>query len=164
MLSTSVSRPGVFSHPVILQLPGGCDAAHWQAMQASLELALAQPSDAIVIDLHQVGAIAPEGMAVLKVAIQRAVALGKTLHFHTTDATLQIELKTEWSRQWFAHSGTWSVRCDARFSAFLSQPASLPTVPQAQHPLPQQPSLPKSSAPVLDSRLYPVSVAASVAA
>lgn len=162
--SLFASRTDTFSHPVILQVPGGYHAAHWQAFQANLKLALEQPSDAIIVDLHQVEAIAPEGMVVLKTAIQQAVELGKTLHFHTADASLQIELKAEWSRQWFAHLGNWSSHCDASFSAFLRQPTSSQADPEMQHPLPQQLSVPKSSAPVVNSRLYPVSVAASVAA
>jgi anti-anti-sigma regulatory factor len=107
------------SNTIILQPKGYLSGIALLDFQTNLEQALEQAVFGVVVDLQQVDAIAPEGIATLVIGLELAAILGKSIVFHSMDLAICQGLKVEWRRSREICFGPWGDLFEGEFEQFL---------------------------------------------
>jgi hypothetical protein len=85
------------SHTIVLQ-PKGCLGGIAVLVQNNLEQALERAALRVVLDMQQVDAVAPEGIAAIARGLELAAILGKAIVFNAIDLASCKDLRAEWRR------------------------------------------------------------------
>jgi anti-anti-sigma regulatory factor len=95
------------SNTIVLQPKGCLDGIAVLDFQIHLEQALEKAALGVVVDLQQVEAVAPEGIATLARGIELAAILGKSIVFLSMDLASRRGLTAEWKRSREICFGPW---------------------------------------------------------
>ena len=107
------------SHTIFLQPKGCLDGIAVLDFQTNLEQALENAALGIVIDMQQVEAVAPEGIAALARGLELAAILGKSIVFLSMDLASRRDLTAEWNRSREICFGPWGDLFEGEFEQFL---------------------------------------------
>jgi hypothetical protein len=88
--------------------------------QINLEQALERAALGVVVDMQQVDAVAPEGIAALARGLELAAILGKSIVFHSIDLASRKGLRAEWRSSREICFGPWGDLFEAEFEQFLA--------------------------------------------
>jgi anti-anti-sigma regulatory factor len=114
---------GIDSQPlpktVVLQPRGCLDQKQGLAFQATLEQALRQATQTVIVDLLWVEAIDRTGLQMLKAGMQLAATLGKVLSFQPANATVLTVLQPEWTMLRAGRLGNWAEVWHQELDDFL---------------------------------------------
>lgn len=134
-LATSAAQPAPTSatEPVrratiVLQPHQELQQQHSQAFQRMMEAALEQVEDSLVIDLLWAEGIDEAGVAVLVSAVEKAIALGKMVSFHSMTRALHLAMDAETERRRQERLGSWSDRFENSIEQFLGQRRTLSAI------------------------------------
>lgn len=104
---------------IVLQPKGCLDGIAVLDFQTKLEQALERAALGIIVDMQQVKAVAPEGIAALAFGISLAAILGKSIVFLSMDLASRRGLTAEWKRSREICFGPWGDLFDREFEQFL---------------------------------------------
>jgi anti-anti-sigma regulatory factor len=104
---------------VVLQPRGCLDQKQGLAFQATLERALRQATQTVIVDLLWIEAIDRTGLQILKAGMQLAAALGKVLSFQPANATVLTVLQPEWTTLRTSQLGNWAEVWHEELDNFL---------------------------------------------
>jgi anti-anti-sigma regulatory factor len=107
------------SNTIVLQPKGCLDGIAVLDFQTNLEQALENVALGIVIDMQQVEAVAPEGIAALARGLELAAILGKSIVFLSMDLASRRGLTAEWKRSREICFGPWGDLFKGEFEQFL---------------------------------------------
>ncbi|MEG3939055.1 MULTISPECIES: STAS domain-containing protein [unclassified Microcoleus] len=105
---------------IILQLKGCLGGISVLDFQINLEQALETATLRVVVDLQQVDAVAPEGIAALARGLELAAILGKSIVFNAMDLASSRDLRAEWMSSREICFGPWGDLFDREFEQFLA--------------------------------------------
>ncbi|MEG4576335.1 hypothetical protein QUA56_27225 [Microcoleus sp. N3A4] len=108
------------SNTVVLQPKGCLDGIAVLDFQINLEQALERAALGVVVDLLQVDAVAPEGIAALARGLELAAILGKSIVLHSIDLASRKRLRAEWRISREICFGPWGDLFDGEFEQFLA--------------------------------------------
>lgn len=118
--STAKLDPETTASKTIVLQPKGClDGIAVLDFQTNLEQALETAAQGIVIDMQQVDAVAPEGIAALALGLELAAILGKSIVFLSLDLVSHTVLRAEWARSREICFGPWGDLFEGEFEQFL---------------------------------------------
>lgn len=101
--ASPVSRSSV----IVLQPRGALDRVSSPAFERSLEEALEQVTDLVIVDLLWITTIDACGISALVAGVQRAAVMGKAVSFQSMNCRTHQALEAEWTRQWRTKLATW---------------------------------------------------------
>ncbi len=107
-------------HTVVLQPKGCLGGIAVVDFQINLEQALERAALGVVVDMQQVDAVAPEGIAALARGLELAAILGKSIVLHSIDLASRKGLRAEWRRSCEICFGPWGDLLDGEFEQFLA--------------------------------------------
>jgi anti-anti-sigma regulatory factor len=107
------------SNTIVLQPKGCLGGIAVLDFQTNLEQALEEAALGVVVNMQQVDAIAPEGIATLVIGLELAAILGKSIVFHSMDLAICQGLKVEWRRSREICFGPWGDLFEGEFEQFL---------------------------------------------
>lgn len=107
------------SNTIVLQPKGCLGGLAVLDFQANLEQALETATLGIVVDMQQVEAVAPEGIAALALGLELAAILGKSIVFLSMDLVSRKGLTAEWKRSREICFGPWGDLFEGEFEQFL---------------------------------------------
>ena len=108
------------SNTVVLQPKGCLDGIAVLDFQINLEQALEKAALGVVVDMQQVDAVAPEGIAALARGLELAAILGKSIVLHSIDLASRKRLRAEWRISREICFGPWGDLFDGEFEQFLA--------------------------------------------
>jgi len=108
------------ANAIILQPNGSLYGVAVLDFQTTLEEALEEATEAVVVDLQQVNAIAAEGVAVMITGLELAAILGKSLAFDSMDGATCVALRLEWMRSQQICFGPWGDLFEQDFDQFVN--------------------------------------------
>ncbi len=114
-LAPGVSKPST----IVLQPSGALDRESREHFQQTLEEALDQAIEGVIVDLIWVEATDAEGVTALVAGIEKAASLGKAISFQSMSHSTRIAMEAEWDRQRAIRFGSWSDRFKADLEHFL---------------------------------------------
>jgi anti-anti-sigma regulatory factor len=120
-VSNPVSDSKIKPHTIVVQPSCDLDQTSVDDFQMGLESALAQASDAVIVDFLWVQKTDAQGVAVIVSAIEQAAALGKSLSFHAMNRPTRAAMEAEWDRQRQARFSTWIDDCGTELEQFLDE-------------------------------------------
>ena len=107
------------SNTIVLQPKGCLGGLAVLDFQINLEQALEKAALRVIVDMQQVDAVAPEGIAALARGLELAAILGKSIVFHAIDLTSSKDLRAEWRISEEICFGPWGDLFDREFEQFL---------------------------------------------
>ena len=113
-------RETTASNTIILQPKGCLGGIAVLDFQINLEQALERAALGVVVDLLQVDAVAPEGIAALARGLELAAILGKQIVFHAIDIATRKDLRAEWRTSREISFGPWGDLFEGEFEQFLA--------------------------------------------
>ena len=108
------------SNTIVLQPKGCLGGIAVLDFQHNLEQALEMAALGVVVDMQQVDAVAPEGIAALARGLELAAILGKSIVFHSIDLASRKGLRAEWRISREICFGPWGDLFEAEFEQFLA--------------------------------------------
>ncbi|MEG4346949.1 hypothetical protein QUB70_27265 [Microcoleus sp. A003_D6] len=108
------------SNTVVLQPKGCLGGIAVLDFQINLEQALERAALGVVVDMQQVDAVAPEGIAALARGLELAAILGKSIVLHSIDLASRKRLRAEWRISREICFGPWGDLFDGEFEQFLA--------------------------------------------
>ena len=108
------------SKTIILQPKGCLGGIAVLDFQINLEQALERAALGVVVDMQQVDAVAPEGIATLARGLELAAILGKSIVFDSIDIASRKGLRAEWRRSREICFGPWGDLFQGEFEEFLA--------------------------------------------
>jgi anti-anti-sigma regulatory factor len=119
MAQPIATEPRPLPKTVVLQPRGYLDQKQGLAFQATLERALRQATQTVIVDLLWIEAIDRTGLQILKAGMQLAAALGKVLSFQPANATVLTVLQPEWTTLRASQLGNWAEVWHEELDNFL---------------------------------------------
>jgi hypothetical protein len=86
-----------------------------------LEEALEQAQTTVIVDFLWVSSLDSDAIKVLVLAMEKAVALGKMLSFHSLESSLRSAVDAEWVRRQELLYGSWNSVFQHDLEIFLNQ-------------------------------------------
>lgn len=108
------------SNTIVLQPKGCLGGIAVLDFQINLEQALERAAQRVVVDMQQVDAVAPEGIAALARGLELAAILGKAIVFHSIDIATRKDLRAEWRISREICFGPWGDLFEGEFEEFLA--------------------------------------------
>ena len=108
------------SNTIVLQPKGCLGGTAVLDFQINLEQALERAALGVVVDMQQVDAVAPEGIAALARGLELAAILGKSIVFHAIDLASCKGLRAEWRISREISFGPWGDLFEGEFEQFLA--------------------------------------------
>lgn len=118
--ATLDDRQTTASNTIILQPKGCLGGIAVLDFQINLEQALERAALGVVVDLQQVDAVAPEGIATLARGLELAAILGKSIVFDSIDRDSRKGLRAEWRISREICFGPWGDLFEGEFEEFLA--------------------------------------------
>jgi anti-anti-sigma regulatory factor len=108
------------SQTIVLQPKGCLGGLAVLDFQIKLEQALETAALGVVLDMQQVHAVAPEGIAALARGLELAAILGKSIVFDSIDLASRKSLTAEWRISGEICFGPWGDLFEREFEQFLA--------------------------------------------
>jgi anti-anti-sigma regulatory factor len=104
---------------IVLQPQGQLNQANLTEFQQTLETALEQVTEAVIVDLLWVETIASPVIGVMAIGMQRAIASGKVLSFQSMNLQMRTALEAECDRLRELTAGPWHDSFEQELENFL---------------------------------------------
>lgn len=118
--STAQLHETTASNTIVLQPKGCLGGIAVLDFQINLEQALERAALGVVVDMQQVDAVAPEGIATLARGLELAAILGKLIVFDSIDRDSRKGLRAEWRISREICFGPWGDLFQGEFEEFLA--------------------------------------------